>query len=1254
MSISRDLPRTVPSCTSILAPEDSYGEHSGPPRRAMSRAVPGRLAVLIAALALLTPGLFTLQALQAAPANAVITDEQLSDGGVLRDLRSYRVAPGLDLTTFSRLEPEGWNEGSVLTADLRTSSLSMDVKDTGKVAARATLDQVMRSGPRGKKAVAAVNGTFFDINNSDAPIFTSVSREGVRMGSPTARPALTVAGTKATIQMLSAGGTLTLPAGTHELAGVNNPSLSADGIGLYTAAWGDHTLNRPVGGPDKLSARIARATVVDGVVTKVSGITPEAGAPDIADGEQVLLGREKGADAIAALAVGDRVDIEVGPSAPIDLGIAGTHQILTDGKVADLGDDSLATSTHPRTAVGVSRDGSQLFVLVNDGRSANSRGTTLPQLAKMLKDMGAHNAVNLDGGGSSAMLARVAGDDGEKVWNTPSDGQLREVPNALVFYSDAPAQKLSDVKLSTLLDRQDAVFPGMGRTVEATALGSNLEPVMATGQFSTEGPLRAEAAVELRTRVVGTEAGRGAVTFRAGGHEDTVRLRVLGEPIALQPSARTLSLPDAKTTRQFTLTGMDADGQRARVESADVKVSSSSGFEVTDDGLGTWTVRGTGKAETGTVTLKHGSLETTVSLTFGTETKKIFDLSDLSAFTTDSARATGQIGAAEGPTTEDGKTSPGVRMTYDFTTSSATRGFYLVAKEPVAVDGSALSFTMDVKGDGTGAWPRLQVRDANGTVTNLDGDMIESKDWQQVRFTVPAGLAQPLTVERLRIMETRPEAQYKGDIVVANLRAVTTPSGKAAPVAPVHDAALLAVGSVQDRPQRIAVMSDAQFVARDPNSQAVEGARRTLREIREARPDLLVINGDFVDEASDADYALAATILAEEWPEDIPYIYVPGNHEIMGGEIANFEKHFGATRTSRDLGRTRVITLNSATGTLHGAGIDQLRELEKSLREVAASDTLTGVTVFFHHPPTDPLPSKSSQLSDQREARAVERLLADFRRESGKSAAVINGHVGVFHGAAVEGVTMLINGNSGKNPAGTPATGGFTGWMMLGISPGAGLVSENPRPEDRVEWLAAQTHPWVDELALTADERLVVGQTGSASARFTQDDREIPVAWPVTAQWGGKHVQVVTGASTQKADAALTDAAAVVRLNPVTGEVTALRPGKATLMVTVNGRTAQKVITVTGPGKAPEDDTTPDPGKPGDDNAGGGNPGDEGDKPGHPGGDDDPAGRLPKDADSGARDPLARTGVEIAPAAGAAVGMMALGLAALHRSRPRL
>ncbi|MDU6927699.1 MAG: hypothetical protein E6375_03560, partial [Dermabacter sp.] len=245
-----------------------------------------------------------------------------------------------------------------------------------------------------------------------------------------------------------------------------------------------------------------------------------------------------------------------------------------------------------------------------------------------------------------------------------------------------------------------------------------------------------------------------------------------------------------------------------------------------------------------------GEVETTIPVSYGTKEEQVFDFTDLGAFKDGNARAAGSLEPAKGENGED----PAVRMQFDFTRETATRGYYLIANEPVTLEGNAISFSADVKGDSNGVWPRLEVIDAKGTKTNINGDNITFDGWSKVVFNVPEGLAQPLTVNAVRLMETRPGAKYKGDVTIANLTATTTTAVEAEAGKAIHDPALLTVGSVADRPQRVAVMSDAQFVARDPKSPSVEGARRTLREIKAAKPDLLVINGDFVDEATPEDF----------------------------------------------------------------------------------------------------------------------------------------------------------------------------------------------------------------------------------------------------------------------------------------------------------------------------------------------------------------------------------------------------------------
>lgn len=62
-----------------------------------------------------------------------------------------------------------------------------------------------------------------------------------------------------------------------------------------------------------------------------------------------------------------------------------------------------AMASNPRTAIGVRADGTYLFV-VSDGRTEESEGLSLYELAEFMQSMGAVTAYNLDGGGSSTMV----------------------------------------------------------------------------------------------------------------------------------------------------------------------------------------------------------------------------------------------------------------------------------------------------------------------------------------------------------------------------------------------------------------------------------------------------------------------------------------------------------------------------------------------------------------------------------------------------------------------------------------------------------------------------------------------------------------------------------------------------------------------------------------------------------------------------------------------------------------------------------
>jgi hypothetical protein len=84
---------------------------------------------------------------------------------------------------------------------------------------------------------------------------------------------------------------------------------------------------------------------------------------------------------------------------------------------------ALREARFPRSAVGLSRDGSSLFLLAIDGRRPGSVGATEAELGRLLKALGAWEGLSLDGGGSTALALRYPGGRVRTV-NTPVHGGL--------------------------------------------------------------------------------------------------------------------------------------------------------------------------------------------------------------------------------------------------------------------------------------------------------------------------------------------------------------------------------------------------------------------------------------------------------------------------------------------------------------------------------------------------------------------------------------------------------------------------------------------------------------------------------------------------------------------------------------------------------------------------------------------------------------------------------------------------------------
>ncbi|MEU7846510.1 phosphodiester glycosidase family protein [Micromonospora parva] len=1086
----------------------------------------------------------------------------LEPAGGLETTKTTRpVAPGVRLTSFDRYDADGWLRADALTTDLAGGS-TVDYVNSGAVS-RA---EPLRKAADATRAVAAVNGDFFDINNSGAAQGVGI-RDGELIQSAVDghrnAVAITTSGLGRVIEV-NFDGSANLPTGPVPLTQFNN-MVQADGIGAFTELWGTYSRQRAVEG----ATRVVEVTVSGGQVTGVSAV---AGGGPITAGSTVLLGRDAGADALAGLRPGDPVTVVWRPKpsdgSSLHAAVGGGNVLVRDGIAQSIADPTLA----PRTAVGFSADGRKMIMMTVDGRQLDSRGVTQTEMGRMMAELGAHHALNLDGGGSSTLLAREPGAPAVQVENGPSDGTERAVPNGLAIYAPKGSGRLTGYWVQTASDptaapgispvrggRPDRVFPGLTRVLTAAGYDETYGPAAGAPSWRVTPAVRGRVDGD-GVFHAGTP-GASTVTAARGRATGSLGLTVLGPLTRIGATVPRVGLTGRDGQAVVGVVGYDGDGNTAPIEPADLTLDYDADLlritPTADGNLAVSALRDTGSA---VVTVHVGRTSTVLPVTVGLTDVPVAGFDDAGSWRFSQARASGSVAPAPG------HTGTGLRMTYDFSQSTGTRAAYADPPAWIEVPGQPQAFGMWIHGNGTGEWPSLHLHDAQDTQHVLRGPLITWTGWRYVEFAVPAGVQYPVRVRRFYVAETNAAAQYSSEVIIDDLVAKVPPTVDVPAVPPRTDRVVVRDGTVDGAPWRFAVLSDAQFVAADPDSDLVAQARRTLREVKAARPDFLLINGDFVDTAYPADFALARRILDEELGDALPWYYVPGNHEIMGAPISNFEAAFGATSRVFDHNGTRFVTLNSSTGTLRGGGFDQVRMLRQALDTAATDRRVGSVVVLHHHPARDPSPAQASQLGDRKEAALLEQWMADFQHRTGKGALFVGGHVGTFHADRVDGVPYVINGNAGKTPS-TPADqGGFTGWTEFGVDPVTPAEAERARRDPLTEgpvWVDAEFHAHADRLTVAAPASVAVGSPATVTATLTQPDgRTVPIAAPVSADWSaspGVHVGSAAGVRPWH----------TARFDPATGTLTALRPGSVVLAVTVNGVSTETAITLTARAAAP-------------------------------------------------------------------------------------
>jgi len=365
---------------------------------------------------------------------------------------SRDLAPGVSYRQFT--DPRGPWAMNLVRVDLRRANLeirSARALDHLKGRERVS-DMVRRASTSGVRVLAAVNADFFELKSGENENNQVIAGEWWKGLKVTDSPYDTYDNVHAQFGIDAARRPvidrfiLDAKAWDHgvvtPIITLNfNPPGNPEGSALYTSRYGATT-------PRDTARQTAEATLVrtgkhgDTLVFVRHGpVSASSGSSIPPDGAVIAAyGTGLRTKEIQAMADGDTIKVLLATLPHIAHGetpsvlIGGWPRILRDGKNV-AGDAATVEGTisrnaemrHPRTAVGYSRDGSTLFLLTVDGRSESSGGMTLIELANMMRKLGAWQAMNFDGGGSTTMVV-----DGTLV-NKPSDKEgERAVGNALL------------------------------------------------------------------------------------------------------------------------------------------------------------------------------------------------------------------------------------------------------------------------------------------------------------------------------------------------------------------------------------------------------------------------------------------------------------------------------------------------------------------------------------------------------------------------------------------------------------------------------------------------------------------------------------------------------------------------------------------------------------------------------------------------------------------------------------------------------
>ena len=368
------------------------------------------------------------------------------------------IAPGVVRYKHEVTRDKKNAQTNVVTVDLNNPYIKINtVAGGGTYTNKATVSQMADR----TNAVALVNGDFFTMQLQGVPLGASII-DGDMKSSPAVLTDIWSFGidenNTAFIDSTKFVGSVTAPNGkSYPIDGLNKtfywyqPSKEyshESKIQMYNSFWssksrGDKTAGEVLLSEDNVVEQIVYRKNIDMKIPEGKKILQVSGGSERFMRENVK--------------VGDKLQINtnIEPNRNWKMMIGGHALLVENGAIKKYTKDvNSIGGVRARTAVGISQDGKTVYIVSAEGRTNRSPGLSLNELSQFMLDLGAYKAMNLDGGGSTAMAVRNLGDlKRTRVTNPERNAGERKVVNGLgVFNTTTNTGVISDVKFESDLN----------------------------------------------------------------------------------------------------------------------------------------------------------------------------------------------------------------------------------------------------------------------------------------------------------------------------------------------------------------------------------------------------------------------------------------------------------------------------------------------------------------------------------------------------------------------------------------------------------------------------------------------------------------------------------------------------------------------------------------------------------------------------------------------------------------------------------